>query len=228
MLENPSLTERLRDTLKSARALAQVPTLCPGLQLYLLNPDFSRSPLSAAEQSAVLDKTAFWSFCWPAGQVLARLILDQPELVQGRRVVDLGCGSGIVAIAAALAGAAEVLACDHDEDALEATRRNAELNRVELQICGDWQPTEPWDLILLADVLYDPQNLALLEWCQGHGRAILAADCRVLKLPPQVPGVWSDLGRFHSTLVPDLDWNDEFREVQVYAWGELHGTLNAI
>ncbi|CAM9872180.1 unnamed protein product, partial [Phaeothamnion confervicola] len=99
------LTARLRATLKSARAVLQSPSLCPQIRLFLLNEDFPRTPLSREEQLAVSEHTAYWAFCWPAGQILAQHIEFHPELVAGKTVVDLGCGSGIVALAAARAGA---------------------------------------------------------------------------------------------------------------------------
>ncbi|MEE9282240.1 MAG: 50S ribosomal protein L11 methyltransferase, partial [Myxococcota bacterium] len=71
---------------------------------------------------------------WAGGQVLARWLLDHPAAVRGKRVLDFGCGSGVVAIAAALAGAASVVACDTDGAALEACRENAVLNGVRLEL----------------------------------------------------------------------------------------------
>ena len=76
------------------------------------------------------ESAPFWAFCWASGQLLARYVLDHPELVRGRRVLDFGCGSGVVAIAAALAGAESAVACDCDPLALEAARANAALNGV--------------------------------------------------------------------------------------------------
>jgi predicted nicotinamide N-methyase len=75
----------------------------------------------------------FWAFAWAGGRGLARYLLDHPDLVAGRRVVDLGCGSGLVAIAAALAGAAAVRAVDTDPAAAEAVRRNADANGVTVR-----------------------------------------------------------------------------------------------
>ncbi len=79
----------------------------------------------------------FWAFAWAGGQALARHVLDHPEVVRGRRVLDLASGSGIVAIAAARAGAVHVVASDSDARARIATRRNAALNGVSLGVVGD-------------------------------------------------------------------------------------------
>jgi predicted nicotinamide N-methyase len=79
----------------------------------------------------------FWAFAWAGGQALARHVLDHPEVVAGRRVLDLAAGSGIVGIAAAKAGAAVVVASDSDARARVATVRNAALNGVALDVVGD-------------------------------------------------------------------------------------------
>src|SRR5579859_6981074 len=72
----------------------------------------------------------FWATAWSGGQALSRYLLDHPEVVEGQRVLDVACGSGIVAIAAAMAGAAEAVANDVDSRALAAVAANARVNRV--------------------------------------------------------------------------------------------------
>jgi predicted nicotinamide N-methyase len=79
----------------------------------------------------------FWAFAWPGGQALARYVLDHREIVAGRSVLDLGSGSGVVAIAAALAGASTVLASDVDPFAAAAIGLNAAANRVRVDVIGD-------------------------------------------------------------------------------------------
>jgi predicted nicotinamide N-methyase len=76
----------------------------------------------------------FWAFAWAGGQALARFVLDHREMVEGKRVLDFGAGSGLVAIAAALAGASHVRAIEIDGFAIEAMKNNAALNEVELSI----------------------------------------------------------------------------------------------
>jgi predicted nicotinamide N-methyase len=80
-----------------------------------------------------LGSLPFWAHPWPGGQALGRYLLDHPDTVRGRAVVDLGCGSGLVAVCAALAGAASVIALDSDPLALAATRLNASANGVRVR-----------------------------------------------------------------------------------------------
>jgi predicted nicotinamide N-methyase len=101
----------------------------------------------------------FWAAAWPGGQALARYVLDHPEVVAGRTVLDLGAGSGLVAVAALQAGAARVLASDVDPYGRAAIRLNAELNGVgPVDVTGDLLDGEPDDgigVVLAGDVCYD-------------------------------------------------------------------------
>ncbi|TWA54975.1 putative nicotinamide N-methyase [Sinorhizobium medicae] len=116
----------------------------------------------------------FWAFAWAGGQGLARFILDHPETVRGRRVVDFASGSGLVAIAAKMAGADEVVAADIDPWCETAARLNAELNGVSLafaaaDIVGSERAA---DVYLAGDVFYDKSFAALLlPWFDALERA---------------------------------------------------------
>ncbi|SDU41313.1 methyltransferase [Stappia sp. ES.058] len=125
----------------------------------------------------------FWAFAWAGGQALARYILDTPELVAGRRVLDFATGSGLVAIAAARAGASRVLACDIDPFARAATGVNARLNEVEIAwvetdlLQGD--PPEV-DVLFAGDVFYEkPMADKILPWldrARAQGVDVLVGD----------------------------------------------------
>jgi predicted nicotinamide N-methyase len=109
----------------------------------------------------------FWAFAWPGGQALARYLLDHPECVAGRRVLDVACGCGIAALAAARAGAVRVEANDVNAMALSATAMNARANGVAVTpLPGDIVGTPGrWDLILAGDVFYEaPMTRAMLPW----------------------------------------------------------------
>jgi predicted nicotinamide N-methyase len=124
----------------------------------------------------------FWAFAWAGGQALARYILDHPETVRGRRVLDFASGSGLVAIAAMKAGAAEVTACDIDSFAIAAIGLNAEANGVSINplqadIVGQ---DGGWDTVLAGDICYE-RDLAdrVVNWLYSlsqKGATVLIGD----------------------------------------------------
>ncbi len=125
----------------------------------------------------------FWAFAWAGGQALARYLLDAPEMVRGRRVLDLGAGSGLVAIAAMKAGASSVLAADVDRFAVAAVAINAEANGVPVQATGEdliGGPRPPADLVTVGDLFYERDLAArLLAWLDGYlgdGVPVLIGD----------------------------------------------------
>jgi predicted nicotinamide N-methyase len=135
----------------------------------------------------------FWAFAWAGGQALARYLLDHPEVVRDRRAIDLASGSGLVAIAAAKAGAAAVTAYDIDPLASAVTGVNADANGVTVRavcadvLAGDGLPAPGTDLVLVADAFYE-RDLAgkvtrFLERCHAHGTAVLAGDFGRAYLP---------------------------------------------
>lgn len=125
----------------------------------------------------------FWAFPWAGGQALARYVLDNPQVVRGKQVLDLACGSGLVGLAAALAGAAEVVANDIDPMCEAAVALNAALNGVAISYQGGNLLTgDPpaCDVILAADVFYEqtPARLfrTMLERAHGAGTTVFAGD----------------------------------------------------
>jgi predicted nicotinamide N-methyase len=118
----------------------------------------------------------FWAFAWPGGAVLARYLLDHPEVVVGRTVLDFGAGSGLAGIAAMKAGAARVVACDLDPIAQAAIRLNAAANDVMVDIGSDFAA----DVVLAGDVCYERSKaLGVLGWLREHaarGAYVLLAD----------------------------------------------------
>ncbi|MDB5595123.1 MAG: nicotinamide N-methyase [Hyphomicrobiales bacterium] len=124
----------------------------------------------------------FWAFAWAGGQALARYILDNRQIVAGRRVLDFASGSGLVGIAAALAGAASVEACDIDAFAISAMVLNAQANGVEM---AAWQGDlvgrdEGWDVVFAGDVSYE-RDMAerVTNWLgelSARGATVLIGD----------------------------------------------------
>jgi predicted nicotinamide N-methyase len=125
----------------------------------------------------------YWAYWWGGGLALARYVLDHPAQVAGRRVLDLGAGSGLVGIAAARAGAATVTASEIDPHARAAIALNAALNQVSLaDIVGDIAdgPAPEADLLLVGDVFYAPEVAArvtaFLDRCVAADIAVLVGD----------------------------------------------------
>lgn len=154
------------DVLKAARDPAafirantavEAPRLVPEIALHLAS---EITPIWEATE-ATLEQAGlpppYWAFAWAGGQALARYILDNRALVQGRTVLDFGAGSGLVAIAAAKAGAARVTAADIDHFAAAAIALNAALNDATIEIVTDdvIGRTDGFDTVLVGDMCYE-------------------------------------------------------------------------
>ncbi|MCB1507335.1 MAG: methyltransferase [Hyphomicrobiaceae bacterium] len=178
----PATPAQLRAFILSNTAVKPVP-LVPEVSLHL-----------ADEASALWSKTAeelddaglpapYWAFAWAGGQALARYVLDHPQHVRGRSVLDLGSGSGLVAIAALKAGAASVLCVDPDPFSLAAAALNLALNGVEAGtsdqdvLGGD---AAPFAIVLIGDLFYEAPVAArvhgLCTRAAARGAQVLAGD----------------------------------------------------
>lgn len=208
-----ALQARLNATLPDARLAASRLPLAAQVRLWLLSADFPRGPLSPEVAARVVAEPAYWAFCWGSGHAMAGWLLENPEAVRGRRILDFGSGSGVAGIAAALAGAAEVHACDIDADARLATRANAELNRVAVTCWQDLDAVPPVDLVLLADVLYDRANLPLLDLLRDRFPELLLADSR---LAPALLPDWETFAVIEADTLPDLDESPIHRWIRFY------------
>ncbi len=173
-----------RTFIRAHTALAS-PPLLPEITLYLAT---EMTPLWWATESWLQAKgiePPFWAFAWAGGQAIARFLLDEPQHVRGRRVLDLAAGSGLCGIAAARSGAAHVIALDCDPLAEHAIALNAEVNGVTIQTHAEDIITPhalpAWaaecDMVLAGDVCYDAaMTAAFLPWL----RARAAAGVRVI------------------------------------------------
>ena len=148
------------------------PPLCPELTLWLVAGTLDLEARCHALREC--EPPPYWAFCWGSGQALARFVLDHPERVRGRRVADIGSGCGVAAIAAARAGALEVVAVDRDPNALVAARYNAIHNGVSISTAS--AVPEDRDLLLAGDVLYEAANLAWIEGLRAGGLHVLLSD----------------------------------------------------
>ena len=175
----------------SVCALGPVPGV-PEIRLHLAD-DVMRLWQRTEDDSGAGQPPPFWAFAWPGGQALARYVLDHPGVVAGRTVLDLGSGSGLVAIAAVLAGAASVLASEIDPLAAAAIRLNAAANGVpvpgQILLVGDVLrgDGEGADVVLAGDIWYSrplaERVLGLLERARARGAAVLTGDIGRAFLP---------------------------------------------
>lgn len=211
------LTAALDRLVPGARLRVATLSTRPEIRLWLLDPEGMARPLSEGETDAIWETPPYWSFCWGAGRVLAAHLLAAPEQVRGRHVLDFGCGSGVVGIAAALAGAAKVICCDSDPLALAASAANARLNGVEVTLAADLHEVSPgFDLLCAADVLYDPANLALPARFLELAELTLVAESRRPGL--SLPGYREEtLG--HGVTEPDLGELDSVKRVRLFSGG---------
>lgn len=162
------------------------PPLVPELRLHLateVTPLWKATETKLRRAGIPPSEPPYWAFAWAGGQALARRVLDEPALVAGRRVLDFAAGSGLVAIAAAKAGAAAVTAVDVDTFAQAAMHLNAALNGVSLEILlGDLTAGAEarWEVILAGDVFYDPEMTErVLPWLRAQaagGATVLIGD----------------------------------------------------
>ena len=165
-----------------------MPPLVPEIMLHLAS---EITPVWQATRNAgARSGIPLWAFAWAGGQALARYVLDNPEHVSGRFVLDFGAGSGLVAIAAAKAGAARVLAADIDHFAAAAIAANAALNNVAVSVTtADLIDTTDtgWEVITAGDVCYE-QSMAerVTPWLRAlaeHGSLVLLGDPERAYLP---------------------------------------------
>jgi predicted nicotinamide N-methyase len=162
--------------------LAAVPSI-PEIRLHTAHQATGLWRLAEAEEDGSDPPPPYWAFPWAGGLALARYILDRPETVAGRRVLDLGAGSGLVAIAAAMAGASAVIAADIDRFAVAALGLNAAANGVSLAVIGDdLTAGEPpaVDLVATGDLFYERELAekvaAFLDRCLVAGIDVLIGD----------------------------------------------------
>ncbi len=126
----------------------------------------------------------FWAFAWAGGQALGRYVLDHPETVRGKAVLDLASGSGLVGIAAMMAGAASVACADIDDFARAAIMLNAQHNSVPIETLADdllaTTASQGWDIILAGDIFYERDTaqraFAFLSDHAARGATVLIGD----------------------------------------------------
>lgn len=165
-----------------ANTALMAPPHVPEIALHLADEAHDLWHRTEEELEAIGLPPPFWAFAWAGGQGLARYILDNPNIVQGRTVLNFATGSGLVAIAAAKAGAAHVTAVDIDPFCGPAVALNAAANGVAVRFSGDdlVGRDEGWDVILAGDVFYDRAFAdRLVSWfsaLSARGATVLIGD----------------------------------------------------
>src|SRR5438045_2175721 len=165
----------------------------PEISLYIADESVPIWLKTEEELDAIGLPPPYWAFAWAGGQALARYVLDNPDTVAGKRVLDLAAGSGLVAIAAAKAGAAPVIAADIDAFTEAAVAFNAEANDVYIEIIVQdlldrpAQSASRYDVILVGDLFYERDTaaraLAFLDRHAALGTRVLVGDPACTYLP---------------------------------------------
>ena len=162
--------------------LTAVPSL-PEIHLYTAHPATGLWRLADPDADESEAPPPYWAYLWAGGAALARHLLDRPEIVSGRSVLDLGAGSGIVSIAAAKAGASQVIATEVDPYGVAALGLNAAANDVAITVVADdltAGPPPPVDLVTVGDLFYEralaERVTAFLDRCLAAGIDVLIGD----------------------------------------------------
>lgn len=182
---------------------------------FMLEETLATRPLPPESAERIMDNPPFWSLLWPSGFQLCRMICDCPELVDRRTCVDLGCGSGLVSVAASWAGGV-AKAYDSDPLSRQATRVNCMGNGVECEIGEWWDASQGCDILFLADFMYDESNLVFLQDFLPQATEIVVVDSRLTHLQMDQ---FILLGSGKGTAVPDLDPHGEFGKVRFWYRG---------
>jgi predicted nicotinamide N-methyase len=168
-----------------ANTALEAPAMVPEFKLWLASeyvPIWQATEAWLEEQNI---DPPYWAFCWPGGQAIARYLLDNPDTVRGKRVIDFAAGSGVSSMAAARAGAQSVIANDIDLLSLVAARLNAAANGLVVELSADdWlarpESAPAADVVIAGDVCYEREMSArALAWLRRHanaGRLVLLGD----------------------------------------------------
>ncbi|MEO7093546.1 MAG: 50S ribosomal protein L11 methyltransferase [Polyangiales bacterium] len=205
------LEERVR-FVRDHTAIAST-SLVPEIELYLATEITTLWHASESWLKARGVPPPFWAFAWAGGQALARYVLDHPEVIAGKRVLDFASGSGIVGIAAALGRAKHVVSSDIDPFAEVVIRMNATLNRVAVMVERDdavGHTLDNYDVVLAGDVCYErPMATVVTPWLRDRARAgqtvLLGDPGRAYLLPRDGR---EELARYEVPVSSDVEGRD--------------------
>lgn len=207
-----------------AETALSAPPLVPEIQLHLASEILPIWQATEADLERNGVPPPYWAFAWPGGQALTRHLLDHRELVAGRRVLDFAAGSGLSAIAAAMAGASAVAAADIDPYARAAIALNAAANGVEVTLIEEDVLAAPrdrqrdWEVVLAGDVCYErPMAERVARWfteLASAGRLVLIGDPGRSYLPGS--GL-REIARYQVPTTLELEYCT-LRETVVWRW----------
>lgn len=204
----------LEQSLRLPQAKLQKYQLLPeAIQLYLLALKQKDMQLNPQEIAHFWQQLPYWAFAWAGGRALATFVNENPQHVKNKRVLDFGCGSGIVAIAAAKAGAKEVWVADLDQNALTAVQLNAQLNNVQIKAVENnlWPEV---DILLASDVLYDISSsddlktlmLTIPNWLLAERRFVKPSFVQLQCLQEHI-----------TSTLPAIDDFDQNLSIEIYS-----------
>lgn len=205
----PTITDRAA-FIRAETRLLPVPH-APEIRLHVADEATALWQRTEEELGAIGLPPPFWAFAWAGGQALARYVIDHPGCVRGRRVLDVASGSGLVAIAAAMAGAAAVEAADIDAFATAAIALNAAANGVAVTArLADLVGTdEGWDVVLTGDIFYERDiSERMAPWLialEARGATVLIGDPGRSYLPKHLV---EQIAQYRVQVTRDLEDSD--------------------
>lgn len=198
------------------------PPLVPEIVLHLAEESLPIWQKTEEELGEMNVPPPFWAFAWAGGQALARYILDNRALLAGKRVLDLGSGSGLTAIAGMMAGAASALASDLDRMALDAVRLNAALNGVEVATTDEnllEKAPAAFDVVLVGDLFYERGLAELVSRFIGEaaaaGAVVLIGDPQRNYFPK---GRFASAAEYRVPVTRELE-DSEIKQTSVWRLG---------
>lgn len=188
------------------------PPLVPEIRLHLAEESLPIWQKTEEELGEINVPPPFWAFAWAGGQALARYLLDNPVLVVGKTVLDLGSGSGLTAIAPMMKGAKSALAADIDGIALQAVKMNAAVNGVTVETTADnllAAPPKPFGVTLVGDLFYErPLAEAVLKYIEAAaagGSLVLIGDPQRNYFPR---GRFTQVAEYNVPVTRELEDNE--------------------
>jgi predicted nicotinamide N-methyase len=189
--KNAMSTPEARRHFIQAQTTLSVPPLTPEIKLHLATEITPIWEATEATLEANNLPPPYWAFAWPGGQAVTRFLLDHPQWVRGKRVLDFAAGSGLSSIGAKMAGAEKVQANEIDDFAIEAILLNATANSIAIDVLRHdlIGHNESWDVVLAGDVCYEkPMADRVIPWLRSlavTGVTVLMGDPGRAYLPAQ-------------------------------------------